>query len=68
MTNVFNYRFKDYLKAIEKLDILDTKLNNKNSNYKLQLEKSSYGYWNLKLSITNEQSNKTEIRTFNTTV
>lgn len=64
MTNTFNYRYKTHNEALTALQNLTNKISNK-LKHNITLQKSGYGYWNLKLSIENENTNKTKNRVFN---
>lgn len=64
MTNIFNYRFKEIVAALEAVEKLENKLINK-KNHSVTLNYSEHGYWNLRLSITNDQANPEKTRVFN---
>jgi len=66
MTNIFNYRFKDITKALETVDKLKTKIQNNLNNSITLTYIEDKSYWNLKLSITNEQQKSNKTRIFNT--
>lgn len=66
MTNIFNYRFKNIVDALIAIDKLESKIKN-NANKTITLPYSDKGYWVVRLKITNEQSDTTKTRVFNTT-
>lgn len=66
--NTFNYRFRKLeplLEALERLTPKTDKLNDRGLKTEVKIQKSKYGYWNLKLKIYNEDANTKETRTFN---
>lgn len=67
MTNIFNYRYSNITEALNAVERLENKLKGK-PNRSVTVTYSKYKYWNLRLSITNDEPNKEKTRVFNTIV